>query len=177
MRPPADDGRNSRFFRDSGSPLRRAYSCVTVHATDLDRPVVRASPDGYTLLYVAIANAINAALYDKLNFNFIRDIAPIAGIIRVPNVMAVHPSVPAKTVPEFVAHARANPHSINMVSGGNGTSTHVVGDLFMMMTGIDMVHVAYRGGGRRRRLRGGAECREPLTSRLSVARRLGKMYL
>jgi tripartite-type tricarboxylate transporter receptor subunit TctC len=103
--------------------------------------VVRAAPDGYTLLLVASPNAINATLYDKLNFNFIRDIAPVASIIRSPNVMLVHPSVPAKTVPEFIAYAKANPGKLNMASGGAGTSPHVSGELDGM-TGIDMVHVA-----------------------------------
>jgi tripartite-type tricarboxylate transporter receptor subunit TctC len=106
---------------------------------------VRAPPDGYTLLIVGATNAVNATLYEKLNFNFIRDIAPIAGIIRVPLIMEVHPSVPAKTVPEFIAFARANPGKINMASGGNGTTLHVSGELFKMMTGLDMVHVPYRG--------------------------------
>ena len=91
------------------------------------------------------ANAINATLYDKLNFNFIRDIAPVAGIIRVPNVMEVHPSVPAKTVPEFIAYAKANPGKLNMASAGIGTSIHLSGELFKMMTGVNMVHVPYRG--------------------------------
>ena len=90
-------------------------------------------------------NAINATLYDKLNFNFIRDIAPVASIIRVPSVMVVNPSVPAKTVPEFIAYAKANPGKINMASAGNGTAPHVAGELFKMMTGVDMVHVPYRG--------------------------------
>ena len=107
--------------------------------------VVRAPPDGYTLLLVIAPNAINATLYDKLNFNFIRDIAPVAGISRVPNVMVVNPSVPAKTVPEFIAYAKANPGKINMASAGNGTAHHVSGELFKMMTGVDMVHVPYRG--------------------------------
>jgi len=107
--------------------------------------VVHAPPDGYTLLLVGPPSAINATLYDKLSFDFARDIAPVAGIIRVPNVMAVHPSVPAKTVPEFIAYAKANPGQINMASSGNGTSPHVAGELFRMMTGIDMVHVPYRG--------------------------------
>jgi tripartite-type tricarboxylate transporter receptor subunit TctC len=106
---------------------------------------VRARPDGYTLLLVAPANAIDATLYDNLNFNFIRDIAPVAGIIRVPDVMVVHPSVPAKTVPEFIAYAKANPGKINMASAGIGTAVHLSGELFKMMTGIDMVHVPYRG--------------------------------
>ena len=101
--------------------------------------------DGYTLLLVGRTNAINATLYDKLNFNFIRDIAPVAGIIRVPNVMVVNPSVPAKTVPEFIAYAKANPGKINMASPGNGTRATCAGELFKMMTGVNMVHVPYRG--------------------------------
>ena len=109
--------------------------------------VVRAPPDGYTLLIVGATNAVNATLYDKLNFNFIRDIAPVAGIIRVPLIMEVHPSVPAKTVPEFIAFAKANPGKINMASGGNGTTLHVSGELFKMMTGVNMIHVPYRGAG------------------------------
>jgi tripartite-type tricarboxylate transporter receptor subunit TctC len=107
--------------------------------------VVRAPPDGYTLLVVAQVNAVNATLYDKLNFNFIRDIAPVAGIMRVPSVMAVNPSVPPKTVPEFIAYAKANPGKLNMASAGNGASSHVSGELFKMMAGIDMLHVPYRG--------------------------------
>jgi len=109
--------------------------------------VVRAPPDGHTLLLAASANAINATLYDKLNFNFIRDIAPVAAINREPLVMLVNPSFPAKTVPEFIAYARANPGKINMASAGNGTPAHVSGELFKMMTGVDMVHVPYRGAG------------------------------
>ena len=109
--------------------------------------VVRAPPDGYTLLLVAAANAINATLYQKLDFNFIRDIAPVATIAGAPNVMVVHPSVPARTVPEFIAYAKANPGKLNMASAGNGTTPHVAGELFKMMTGVDMVHVPYRGGG------------------------------
>jgi tripartite-type tricarboxylate transporter receptor subunit TctC len=109
--------------------------------------VVRAPPDGYTLLLVGPPSAINATLYDKLNFNFIRDIVPVAGIISGPNVMVVHSSVPAKTVPEFIAYARINPGKINMASSGNGTSPHVAGELFKMMAGVDMVHVPYRGAG------------------------------
>ena len=107
--------------------------------------VVRAPPDGYTLLLVAPANAINATLYEKLNFNFIHDIAPVAGIIRFPNVMVVNPLVPAKTVPEFIAYAKANPGRLNMASSGNGSTIHVSGELFKMMTGVNMVHVPYRG--------------------------------
>jgi tripartite-type tricarboxylate transporter receptor subunit TctC len=105
----------------------------------------KASPDGYTLLMVAPANVVNVTLYDKLDFNFMRDIAPVGGLTRVPEVMEVNPSFPARTVPEFIAYAKANPGKINMASGGNGSAAHVAGELFMMMTGIDMVHVAYRG--------------------------------
>jgi tripartite-type tricarboxylate transporter receptor subunit TctC len=108
--------------------------------------VVRAPADGYTLLLVNTANTSNAALYDKRNFNFIRDIAPVAGIDREPYVMLVHPSVPAKTIPEFIAYAKANPDKIDMASAGNGTGTHISGELFKMMTGINMTHVPYRGG-------------------------------
>src|SRR5262245_59232701 len=107
--------------------------------------VVRAPADGYTLLMVGTAQAINATIYDKLNFNFIRDIAPIAGIIREPNVMVLNPSVPAKTVPDFIAYAKANPRKINMASSGKGSSPHVAGELFRMMIGVDMNHVPYRG--------------------------------
>ena len=108
--------------------------------------VVRAAPDGYTLLLVLPPNAINATLYEKLNFDFIRDIVPVAGIMRTPLVMEVNPSFPAKTVAEFVAYAKANPGKINMASAGIGTSGHVAGELFKMMTGINMLHVPYRGG-------------------------------
>jgi len=107
--------------------------------------VVRAPPDGYTLLLVVAPNLINATLYDKLNFNFIRDITPVASIGRTPFVMVVNPSFPAKTVPEFIAYAKANPSKINMASGGTGTLTHVTGELFKMMAGVDMLHVPYRG--------------------------------
>ena len=107
--------------------------------------VVRATADGHTLLLVDASGAINATLYEKLNFNFIRDISPVAALIRVPNVMVVHPSFPAKTVPEFIAYAKANPGKINMASGGNGTPPHVSGELFKMMTGAPLVHVPYRG--------------------------------
>ena len=109
--------------------------------------VVRAPADGYTLLLCGINNATNATLYDKLNFNFIREIAPVAGLIRSSNLMVVNPSVPAKTVPEFIAYAKANPGKINMASPGNGTTPHVSGELFKMMAGIDIIHVPYRGGG------------------------------
>jgi len=108
--------------------------------------VVRAPPDGYTLLLVAPANAINASLYDKLNYNFIRDMAPVAGLIRFPNVVVVNPSVPVKTIPELIAYAKANPGKLNMASSGNGSTIHVSGELFKMLTGIKMVHVPYRGG-------------------------------
>ena len=107
--------------------------------------VVRAEPDGYTLLQVASPNAINATLYDNLSFNFIRDIAPVAGVMRYPYVMVVNSSFPSKTVPEFIAYAKANAAKINMASAGNGTAPHVFGELFMMMTGVKMLHVAYRG--------------------------------
>jgi tripartite-type tricarboxylate transporter receptor subunit TctC len=109
--------------------------------------VMRAPADGYTLLLVGAWNAINATLYDKLNFNFIRDIAPVAGIIRVPQVMEVNPSLPVKTVPEFIAYAKANSGKVNFGSGGIGGPSHVSGELFKMMTGVNMQHVAYRGGG------------------------------
>jgi tripartite-type tricarboxylate transporter receptor subunit TctC len=108
---------------------------------------VRAPSDGYTLLVVGATNAVNATLYEKLNFNFIRDIAPVAGMVRVPLIMEVHPSIPVKTVPEFIAFAKANPGKINMASGGNGTTLHVSGELFKMMTGVNMIHVPYRGAG------------------------------
>ncbi len=109
--------------------------------------VVNAPVDGYTILLVGPPNMINATLYAKLNFNFIRDIAPIAGIVRVSNIMEVNPAVPTKTVPEFIAYAKANPGKINMASAGVGTGPHMAGELFKMMTGIDMVHVPYRGEG------------------------------
>ena len=107
--------------------------------------VVRAPPDGYTLLLHLSSNAINATLYKNLNFNFVRDIAPVASIIRSPNVMEVNPSFPAKTVPEFIAYAKANPGKINLATGGIGVPSHLSGELFKMMAGIDMVHVPYKG--------------------------------
>src|SRR5207253_714744 len=107
--------------------------------------VVHAPADGYTLLLVAPANAINATLYDKLNHNFARDIAPVGGINRFPNVMEVNPSLPVRTVPEFIAYAKANPGKLNMASSGAGSTIHVSGELFKMMTGVDMIHVPYRG--------------------------------
>jgi tripartite-type tricarboxylate transporter receptor subunit TctC len=107
--------------------------------------VVNSAPDGYTILLVNPANGINATLYKKLPFNFLRDIAPVAGITRVPNVMEINPNFPAKTVAEFIAYGKANPGKINMASSGNGTSVHLSGELFMAMTGIKMTHVPYRG--------------------------------
>jgi len=107
--------------------------------------VVNSPPDGYTLLLVNPANAINATLYVNLKFDFLRDIAPVAGFIRVPNVMEVNPGVPAQTVAEFISYAKANPGKINMASSGNGTSIHLSGELFKLMTGVDLVHVPYRG--------------------------------
>ena len=106
---------------------------------------LRAPPDGYTLLLVTSTNAVNVTFYENLNFNFMADIAPVAGIIRVPFVMEVNPSIPAKTVPEFISYAKANPGKINMASGGTGTSIHIAGELFKMMAGVDLVHVPYRG--------------------------------
>ncbi len=108
--------------------------------------VVRAPADGYTLLMFAPSSAINATLYNKLNFVFVRDIAPVASLVRQTQVMLVHPSVPARTVSEFIAHAKANPGRINMASSGNGTSLHIAGELFKMMAGVDLAHVPYRGG-------------------------------
>jgi len=107
--------------------------------------VVSAPPDGHTLLLVGTSHTVNATLYDKLNFNFVRDIAPVGGVIRQPQVMLVNPSVPAKSVPEFIASAKATPGKTNMASGGNGSSSHLSGELFKMMAGVNMVHVPYRG--------------------------------
>jgi tripartite-type tricarboxylate transporter receptor subunit TctC len=109
--------------------------------------VAHAPPDGYTLLVFNAAPLINASLYDKLSYNFFRDIVPVASINRMPLVLSVNPSVPAKTLPEFVAYAKANPGKINMASAGNGTPPHVAGELFKMMAGVDLLHVPYRGGG------------------------------
>src|SRR5579883_130832 len=117
-------------------------SSGTIIATEA---VVHAPPDGYTLLLVAPANAINASLYEKLNHDFMRDIVPVAGINRFPNVMEVNPSVPVNTVPEFIAYAKANPGKLNMASSGNGSTIQVSGELFKMMTGVNMIHVPYRG--------------------------------
>ena len=107
--------------------------------------VVKSPGDGYTLIMIATNNAINTSLYEKLNFNFMRDIAPVASMVRSPNALVVNPSVPAKTIPEFIAYAKANRGKVNMASSGNGTSPHVAGELFKMMTGVDMIHVPYRG--------------------------------
>jgi tripartite-type tricarboxylate transporter receptor subunit TctC len=109
--------------------------------------VVNAPPDGHTLLLATVPNAVNATLYEKLNFSFIRDIAPVAGIIRVPQVILVHPSLPAKTVPEFISYAKANPGKVNMASAGNGSAPHMAGELFNVMAGVNIVHVPYRGQG------------------------------
>jgi tripartite-type tricarboxylate transporter receptor subunit TctC len=109
--------------------------------------VARAPADGYTLLLVNLTHAINATLYEKLNYNFIRDFAPVASIVGVSNVVEVHPSVPAKTLPAFIAYAKANPGKINMGSAGNGSSSHMAGELFKMLAGVNLVHVPYRGQG------------------------------
>jgi tripartite-type tricarboxylate transporter receptor subunit TctC len=106
---------------------------------------LRAAPDGYTLLLVTSSNAVNATFYENLSFDFMNDIAPVAGIIRVPFVMEINPGIPAKTVPEFIAYAKANPGKINMASGGTGTSIHIAGELFKMMAGVNLIHVPYRG--------------------------------
>ena len=108
--------------------------------------VVRASPDGYTLLLIGPTNTINATFYPKLNFDFLRDIVPVASISREASVIVVHPSFPATTVPEFIAHAKANPGKVNMASAGNGAASHAAGELFNMMAGVNMIHVPYRGG-------------------------------
>jgi tripartite-type tricarboxylate transporter receptor subunit TctC len=108
--------------------------------------VAKSPPDGYTLLQISAANAINTTLYRNLNFDLIRDIVPIAAVMRVPGVMVVHPSVPALTVPEFITYAKSNPGKINMASGGNGSTPHIYGELFKMMAGVDLLHVPYRGG-------------------------------
>ena len=138
--------------------------------------VVRAPADGYTLLLVANTAAINATLYDKLNYNFIRDIAPVASIIRAPYVMAVNPTVPAKTVPEFVAYAKANPGKISMASTGIGSGTHIAGELFKMMTGINMLHVPIAAAYPRLPICSAGRCRScssPLSHQLSISRLVG----
>jgi len=114
-------------------------------AMSLPRPW--SPPDGYTLLFAGLPNAINASLYSKLNFNFIHDIAPIASIVRAPNVMVVNPSFPVKTLAEFIAYAKTNPRKVNMASAGIGTTSHLAGELFKMLADVDLVHVPYRGNG------------------------------
>jgi tripartite-type tricarboxylate transporter receptor subunit TctC len=109
--------------------------------------VVKSPPDGHTLLVVSTPNAINATLYEKLSFNFIRDITPVGAVVLVPNVMVAHPSVPAETLPEFIAYAKGNPGKLTMASPGIGTSGHISGEMFKLMAGVDMIHVPYRGGG------------------------------
>src|SRR4029434_146683 len=109
--------------------------------------VVNAAPDGYTLLLATVPNAVNASLYEKMNFNFVRDITPVAGVIRVPMVVLVNPAVPAQTLPEFISYAKANPGKVNMASAGSGSAPHMAGELFKTMAGVDMVHVPYRGQG------------------------------
>ena len=109
--------------------------------------VVNAAPDGYTLLLATVPNAVNASLYEKLSFNFVRDITPVAGVIRVPMVVLINPAVPAQTLPEFISYAKANPGKVNMASAGSGSAPHMAGELFKLMTGVDMVHVPYRGQG------------------------------
>ena len=116
-------------------------------ATLATEAVVSAPADGYTLLVVGSNHAVNATLYDKLSFNFIRDIAPVAGVLQAPSVLVVNPSVPAKTLSEFIAYAKANPSKLRMASAGNGTPPHIAGELFKMAAGVDMLHVPYRGGG------------------------------
>src|SRR5262245_24291274 len=108
---------------------------------------IASPPDGYTLLMVTTASAINATFYDNLPFNFVRDVAPVAALVRIPNVIIVHPSLPVKTVAEFIAYAKANPDKINVASAGAGTANHMAGELFKAMTGVRLVHVPYRGGG------------------------------
>jgi tripartite-type tricarboxylate transporter receptor subunit TctC len=138
--------------------------------------VVRAPPDGYTLLQVTLSNAINATLYEKLKFNFMRDIAPVASISRVPGVMEINPSVPAKTVPAFIAYAKANPGKINMASAGNGSPAHLYGELFKMMTGVDMLHVPYRSGSVSDLLGGQVQVMfAPITSSIELIR-TAKLY-
>jgi tripartite-type tricarboxylate transporter receptor subunit TctC len=132
----------------TAAPAARCRNCRRGSFIGLTlEAVVRAPADGYTLLLVGPSRAINATLYDKLNFNFIRDIAPVASFLRGPVVLVVNPSVPAKSVPELIAYAKANPGKLNLASAGNGSNPHMSGELFKMMAGVDMVHVPYRSGG------------------------------
>ncbi len=126
----------------SNSSSKTVRAAATISATEA---ALKSPADGYTFVLTNPANTVNASLYKKLNFDFIRDTDPVAGFIRVPNIMEVHPSVPAKTVAEFIAYVKANPGKVNMASSGNGTSIHLSGMLFMSMTGIQMTHVPYRG--------------------------------
>ena len=138
------DGRKARR---SGSASPSSSKAGRRRGTNIaTEAVINAPPDGYSLLLVAPANAINATLYEKLNHNFLRDIEPVAGLIRFPNVVVVNPSVPVKTIPELIEHLKANPGKLNMASSGNGSTIHMSGALFKMMTGTDMIHVPYRGG-------------------------------
>ena len=145
-------GATDILARIMGAHLRRSSGSSSSSRTSpapatTSRPsiVINSPPDGYTVYLVNPANGINASLYKKLPFNFIRDMAPVGGLMRVPNVMTVNPSVPAKTVAEFIAHVKANPGKVNLASSGNGTSVHLSGELFMTMTGAKMTHVPYRG--------------------------------
>jgi tripartite-type tricarboxylate transporter receptor subunit TctC len=152
--PFAPGGPNDLFARLMGQWLseRLGQSFVIDNRTGAGGNIgteaaLKAAPDGYTLLQIGPSHAINATLYDKLNFEFLRDIAPIASTVMQPQVMVVHPSVPARSVPEFIAYAKANPERVNMASAGLGTGPHLTGELFKMMTGITLVHVPYRGAG------------------------------
>ena len=133
------------YLRKSSASSSSSRTRPAPATTSAPKFVVNAPPDGYTVLLVNPANGINATLYKKLNFNFVRDIAPVGGITRVPNVMTVNNDVPAKTVQEFIDYVKANPGKVNMASSGNGTSVHLSGELFMAMTGVKMTHVPYRG--------------------------------
>jgi tripartite-type tricarboxylate transporter receptor subunit TctC len=152
--PFAPGGPNDLFARLMGQWLseRLGQSFVIDNRTGAGGNIgteaaLKAAPDGYTLLQIGPSHAINATLYDKLNFDFLRDIAPIASTVMQPQVMVVHPSVPARSVPEFIAYAKANPERVNMASAGLGTGPHLTGELFKMMAGITLVHVPYRGAG------------------------------
>jgi len=148
----APGGGNDVFARLMGQWLRLGQPFIVENRPGAGNnigteAVVKAAPDGYTLLLASSNNASNAALYDNLNFDFIRDIAPVAGIARTTLVMVVNPSVPAKTIPEFVAYAKANPGKVNMASAGTGGIGHLAGELFKMAAGVNLVHVPYRGNG------------------------------